>query len=638
MSGSSEEHEALRETVASSRRTWSRRSSATTTSGTPSRTRSSGRWARWACSACRSRRSTAGWAATTSPSASPSRNWPGSTRRWRSPWRRASRSARCRSTGSVPRRRSANGCRGCAPGEALGAFGLTEPGFGSDAGGTATRAVLDGDEWVINGTKAFITNSGTDITALVTVTAVTGDETGRRQGDLGDHRPVGYARVHRRNPDTPRSAGAPRTPTSCLRRRPGPRGQPARRARPGLRPVPADPRRGPGRDRGARRSGWPRAASTSRSSTPGERHAFGRPIGDYQAIQFKIADMETAGAHREPGVLRRGGPDGWPARSSSAQAAMAKLYASEVAVTNAREATQIHGGYGFMNEYPVARFWRDSKILEIGEGTVRGPAHGHRPRPGHVTAVRRPGGTGRRALIPTVRNPRLLRRNRDQHRLPPCVRSVDMGSDHEAVPPNDGFAAVLRAHRRSAGLTQQELAARAGVGVRTVRELERGRATRPQRGTVELLADALGLVAPARTRFVNAARGRSSRGGDRPAGRLAAYRRAAAAVAPRRPGQRPARCGRTGRRQRRRAAHRSGRGRQDMPGTGRGAPAGRPVPGRRGRGRRGGRRFTRRHPGRHGDRTAVCRAPPTCPSAVPWRRRCSWSTGPTGRPGRPRRR
>ena len=100
-----------------------------------------------------------------------------------------------------------------------------------------------------------------------------------------------------------------------------------------------------------------------------ERHAFGQPIGDYQAIQFKIADMEMR-AHTArlayydaaARMLRRRG-------RSSGRPAIAKLYASESAVDNAREATQIHGGYGFMNEFPVARFWRDAKILEIGEGT-----------------------------------------------------------------------------------------------------------------------------------------------------------------------------------------------------------------------------------------------------------------------------
>ncbi|MDT5038466.1 MAG: short-chain 2-methylacyl-CoA dehydrogenase, partial [Micromonosporaceae bacterium] len=99
-----------------------------------------------------------------------------------------------------------------------------------------------------------------------------------------------------------------------------------------------------------------------------DRRAFGRPIGDFQAIQFKIADMETRThvarlAYRDAAARLVAGVD------FKREAAVAKLFASESAVTNAREATQIHGGYGFMNEFPVARFWRDSKILEIGEGT-----------------------------------------------------------------------------------------------------------------------------------------------------------------------------------------------------------------------------------------------------------------------------
>jgi alkylation response protein AidB-like acyl-CoA dehydrogenase len=99
-----------------------------------------------------------------------------------------------------------------------------------------------------------------------------------------------------------------------------------------------------------------------------ERRAFGQPIGDFQAIQFKIADMEMRAhtariAYRDAAERLIGGAE------FKRQAAIAKLYASEIAVTNAREATQVHGGYGFMNEFPVARFWRDAKILEIGEGT-----------------------------------------------------------------------------------------------------------------------------------------------------------------------------------------------------------------------------------------------------------------------------
>jgi len=99
-----------------------------------------------------------------------------------------------------------------------------------------------------------------------------------------------------------------------------------------------------------------------------QRHAFGQPIGGFQAIQFKIADMEVR-AHTARVAYRDAATDLVAGRDIKRQAAIAKLYASEIAVSNAREATQVHGGYGFMNEFPVARFWRDSKILEIGEGT-----------------------------------------------------------------------------------------------------------------------------------------------------------------------------------------------------------------------------------------------------------------------------
>jgi len=256
-------------------------------------------------------------------------------------------------------------CRG----EALAAFGLTEPGGGSDAAATRTRAVLDADrgEWVINGSKSFITNSGTDITALVTVTAVTG-----RRDD-----------------------GAPEISTIIV-----PAGTPGFRVAPGYSKVgwcasdthelsfddcrvPAENLLG---ERGRGFAQFLRILDEGRIALAslavglaqgcvdesvryaGQRHAFGGPIGRNQAIQFKIADMEVRAHTARLAYLdaARRLLAGEPFRR---QAAIAKLHASECAVANAREATQIHGGYGFMNEFPVARFWRDSKILEIGEGT-----------------------------------------------------------------------------------------------------------------------------------------------------------------------------------------------------------------------------------------------------------------------------
>ena len=254
-------------------------------------------------------------------------------------------------------------------GEALAAFGLTEPGFGSDAGGAQTRAVLDEatDEWVINGTKAFITNSGTDITAVVAVAAVTGQAAdGDKEistilvpsGTPGFTVQPGYSKVGWCASDTHELTFEDvRVPAANLL------GERGRGFAQFLRTL----------DEGriaiaALATGLAQGCVDESVKYAGERQAFGRPIGDFQAIQFKIADMEVR-AH----LARLGW---WDAAARlgrgeefKRQAAIAKLFASETAVANAREATQIHGGYGFMNEFPVARYWRDSKILEIGEGT-----------------------------------------------------------------------------------------------------------------------------------------------------------------------------------------------------------------------------------------------------------------------------
>ncbi|MEJ3742312.1 acyl-CoA dehydrogenase family protein [Actinomycetes bacterium KLBMP 9797] len=252
-------------------------------------------------------------------------------------------------------------------GEALAAFGLTEPGFGSDAGGTQTRAVLDGDEWVINGAKAFITNSGTDITALVTVTAVTGtNPDGSKElstilvpsGTPGFVVQPGYSKVGWCASDTHELAFDDcRVPAANLL------GERGRGFAQFLRIL----------DEGriaiaALAVGLAQGCVDESVAYAKQRQAFGRPISDFQAIQFKIADMETRAhtarlAYYDAAARMRAGQD------FKRQAAIAKLHASECAVTNAREATQVHGGYGFMNETPVARFWRDSKVLEIGEGT-----------------------------------------------------------------------------------------------------------------------------------------------------------------------------------------------------------------------------------------------------------------------------
>jgi short-chain 2-methylacyl-CoA dehydrogenase len=251
-------------------------------------------------------------------------------------------------------------------GEALGAFGLTEPGGGSDAGATRTTARRDGDTWVINGTKAFITNSGTDITRLVTVTAVTGENNGRKDisaiivpsGTPGFTVSKKYSKVGWSASDTRELSFS-----DCV--------------------VPAsnllgDQGRGYAQflstlDEGrvaisAVSVGLAQGCVDECVRYAGQREAFGHKIGEYQAIQFKIADM-AARTHVARLAYYDAASRMLRNEPFKRQAAIAKLVSSEAAMDNAREATQIFGGYGFMNEYPVGRFYRDAKILEIGEGT-----------------------------------------------------------------------------------------------------------------------------------------------------------------------------------------------------------------------------------------------------------------------------
>ncbi|MFD7667050.1 acyl-CoA dehydrogenase family protein [Streptomyces sp. NPDC059788] len=256
--------------------------------------------------------------------------------------------------------------RMCA-GEVLGAFGLTEPDGGSDAGATRTTAVRDGDSWVINGSKCFITNSGTDITGLVTVTAVTGRKDDGSplissiivpSGTPGFTVGAPYSKVGWNASDTRElSFSDVRVPVGNLL------GTEGRGYAQFLRIL----------DEGriaiaALATGLAQGCVDESVRYAKERHAFGRPIGHNQAIQFKLADMEMR-AHTSRLAWRDAASRLVHGERFKKEAALAKLYSSEIAVDNAREATQIHGGYGFMNEYPVARMWRDSKILEIGEGT-----------------------------------------------------------------------------------------------------------------------------------------------------------------------------------------------------------------------------------------------------------------------------
>ncbi|GAA4774818.1 acyl-CoA dehydrogenase family protein [Actinomycetospora chlora] len=254
-----------------------------------------------------------------------------------------------------------------AAGRTLGAFGLTEAGGGSDAGATRTTGKLDDDGWVINGSKSFITNSGTDITSLVTVTAVTDrGEDGKKEisailvpaGTDGFTVAPSYSKVGWNASDTHELAFDDcRVPAENLV---GQRG------------------RGYAQFLSILDEGRVAIAALSTGAAQGcvdeslryarEREAFGSPIGAYQGIQFKIAEMEARTvcarlAWRDAAAKMAAG------QPFKKEAAVAKLVGSNAAMDNARDATQIFGGYGFMNEYPVARHYRDSKILEIGEGT-----------------------------------------------------------------------------------------------------------------------------------------------------------------------------------------------------------------------------------------------------------------------------
>ena len=251
----------------------------------------------------------------------------------------------------------------CA-GRALGAFGLTEPEAGSDAGGTRTRATLDEatDEWVIDGEKAFITNSGTPITSIITVTARTGP------GEISAIVvPAGTPGLTVQPPY--RKMGWHASDTHGL-------------TFDGCR-VPAANLLGE-RGRGfaqflsilddgrvaiaALAVGAIEACLELSTQYAKDRNAFGKPIGANQAVAFKCADLAVLAANARlltyDAAWRR--DTGRPFKQA---AAMAKLYATEGAVTATREATQIFGGYGFIDETPVSRFYRDAKILEIGEGT-----------------------------------------------------------------------------------------------------------------------------------------------------------------------------------------------------------------------------------------------------------------------------
>jgi short/branched chain acyl-CoA dehydrogenase len=259
-------------------------------------------------------------------------------------------------------------------GRALAAFGLTEPGAGSDAGATRTRATRDGDDWVVNGAKSFITNSGSDLTSVVTVTARTGtNEDGSAQvsailvpaGTPGFTVDPGYHKLGWHASDTHGlTFDNCRVPADHLL---GEEGQGFRQF---LKTL----------DDGriaisALAVGCAQACLELATDYAKGREAFGRPIGVNQGVSFPIADLAVAvEAARTLTYKAAWLKDELNAGRRSVKevkqaAAMAKLFSTEAAVSATRTATQVFGGNGFMEEYPVARFYRDAKILEIGEGT-----------------------------------------------------------------------------------------------------------------------------------------------------------------------------------------------------------------------------------------------------------------------------
>jgi butyryl-CoA dehydrogenase len=254
-------------------------------------------------------------------------------------------------------------------GRRLAGFGLTEPGAGSDAGATRTKAELRDGEWVINGSKQFITNSGSEITSLVTVTTRTGERDGKPEistiivpsGTPGFTAEKAYDKLGWHASDThPLTFDDCRVPEANLL---GERGR-------GFAQFLAT------LDDGrvaiaALAVGCIQACLDHSVAYAGERTTFGVPIGRKQGVAFQVADLEVMLQSARQLTYRAAWmkDSGAPMKEFKQAAAIAKLYATESAVTATRIATQVFGGYGFMEEYPVTRFYRDAKVLEIGEGT-----------------------------------------------------------------------------------------------------------------------------------------------------------------------------------------------------------------------------------------------------------------------------
>jgi short-chain 2-methylacyl-CoA dehydrogenase len=253
-----------------------------------------------------------------------------------------------------------------AAGDNLAGFGLTEPEAGSDAGGTRTTAKLENGEWVINGSKSFITNSGTPITSFVTATAITDQSNGRKEISAiivpndtpGFQVGKAYRKMGWHHSDTHElSFSDCRVPEENLL---GERGK----GFSNFLKILDDGRIAIA----ALAVGLAQGCLDESIAYASERKAFGKTISSFQAIQFMIADMATKVELARQSYYRAA----WLAevgRPYKKEAAMAKLYASKIAVDCARDAVQIHGGYGYIEEFPVCRHFRDSKILEIGEGT-----------------------------------------------------------------------------------------------------------------------------------------------------------------------------------------------------------------------------------------------------------------------------
>ena len=252
----------------------------------------------------------------------------------------------------------------CVRGETLAAFALTEPNAGSDAGSIETRAVRDGDEWVINGSKCFITNGS--LAGIVVIAAMTSQDEGGRgisnflipAGTSGFRVGSGYHKLGLRASDTVElSFEDCRVPADHMLGNPGE----------GLRQF-LEILDGGRISIAALSVGIAQACLDASLTYARRRVQFGKPISSFQAIQFKLADMATDVELARLATWRAA----WlkdQGRPFTREAAMAKLYASEACVRAALEAVQIHGGYGYMEEYPVERYLRDSKLMTIGEGT-----------------------------------------------------------------------------------------------------------------------------------------------------------------------------------------------------------------------------------------------------------------------------